>query len=159
MIDLRAMNWKALLIVILLFAGALLAGRFLGQQQEEVGEFDVLAPLWCEPQAGPCIYRYAPGGRISFTLEPQESIKPMEPLTATIGYSDGEMSASTLLLTGLNMEMGQNRFSFHKEGDAYSARIMIPVCTLDRMEWRALVHLTIQGRRLAVPFHFAVERN
>ncbi len=158
MLDLRAMNWKALLLVILLFAGALLVGRFLGEQQEAIGEHDVLAPLWCEPQAGPCIYAYGPG-RIRFSLEPQERIKPMEPLTATIDYSEGEMSATTLLLTGLNMEMGQNRFAFHREGDVYTARVMIPVCTLDRMEWSALVKLTIEGRRLAVPFHFAVERN
>jgi len=156
---LRAMNWKALLLVILLFAGALLVGRFLGQQQEVDGEYDTLAPLWCEPQAGPCVYRYPPGGSIRLSLEPKERIKPMEPLTATIDFSDGEMSASSLLLTGLNMEMGQNRFAFHQEGDAYSARIMIPVCTLDRMEWSALVKLTIRGQRVAVPFHFAVERN
>lgn len=83
----------------------------------------------------------------------------MEPLTATIDYSDGEMSATSLVLTGLNMEMGQNRFAFQREGDVYTARVMIPVCTLDRMEWSALVNLTIEGRRVAVPFHFAVERN
>lgn len=159
MIDFRAMNWKALLLVILLFAGALLVGRFLGQQQEVDGEYDTLAPLWCEPQAGPCVYRYPPGGSIRLSLEPKERIRPMEPLTATIDFPDGEMSASSLLLTGLNMEMGQNRFAFHREGDAYSARIMIPVCTLDRMEWSALVKLTIRGQRVAVPFHFAVERN
>jgi hypothetical protein len=157
---LRAMNWKALLLVILLFAGALLVGRFLGQQQEgEAGEFDVLAPLWCDPRADSCIYDYAPGGEIRFSLQPQERIKPMEPLKAIIEYPEGEMSASSLLLTGLNMQMGQNRFTFHKDGDAYSARIMIPVCTLDRMEWQALVRMTIRGRRVAVPFHFAVERN
>jgi hypothetical protein len=159
MIDLRAMNWKVLLLVILLFVGALFVGRFLGQQQEKAGEYELLAPLWCEPQAGPCSYNYPPGGKIRFSLEPQERIQPMEPLTATVEYSDGQMSASSLLLTGLNMGMGQNRFAFHQEGDAYTARILIPVCTLERMEWRALVRMTIQGRRLAVPFHFAVDRN
>lgn len=154
----RAMNWKSLSLVVLLFAGALLVGRFLGQQQETV-DFEVLAPVWCEPQAGPCIYPYAQGGEISLSLQPSDRIRPMEPLTATLGYSGGEMSASSLLLTGLNMDMGQNRFTFHEKGREFTASIMIPVCTLSRMEWRALVKMTIQGRQVAVPFHFAVERD
>ena len=154
----RAMNWKALLPVVLLFAGALLVGHFLDQRQEDTGEFEQLAPLWCEPQAGPCLYPYGPGGEIRFTLEPQEKIQPMETLTATVGYTGGEILAKGLVLTGLNMDMGQNRFAFRKSGDEFTAGLVIPVCTLTRMEWQALVELTIDGQHLAIPFRFAVER-
>lgn len=157
-IDLRAMNWKALLLIILLFAGALLAGRFLGQQQEPAGEFELLAPLWCEPRSGPCVYPMAGKGEIHFALEPRDSIQPMEPLTATLSYSGGEMMANALILTGINMEMGHNQFNFRKTADGYTAMLIIPVCTLARMEWQALVQLTIEGGQLAIPFRFAVER-
>jgi hypothetical protein len=158
MIDLRAMNWKAMILIILLFAGALLAGRFLGQQQEQAGEFELLAPLRCEPRTGPCVYSLPGEGEIHFSLEPRDSIQPMEPLTATLSYSGEEMMADALVLTGINMEMGHNQFNFRKTDDGYTAMVMIPVCTLSRMEWQALVRLTIEGERLAVPFRFAVER-
>jgi hypothetical protein len=151
------MNWKILPVIIVLFVVALLAGRFLGQQQGE-DEHERLAPLWCAPESGDCVYALAGQGEIRFSLEPRERIRPMEPLTARLEYSAEEMHATAMTLTGLNMEMGHNRFLFRESGSGYDASVIIPVCTLARMEWEALAEVEIQGRRLAVPFRFAVER-
>ena len=82
----------------------------------------------------------------------------MEPLTARLEYSAGGMHATAVTLTGLNMEMGHNRFLFRESGSGYDATLIIPVCTLARMEWEALVEVEIRDRRLAIPFRFAVER-
>ena len=82
----------------------------------------------------------------------------MEPLTLTVSYNGGELVAEAVTLTGLNMEMGFNRFRFMQTGDRWTAKAIIPVCTLSRMEWEALVEARIDGSRQAIPFHFVVER-
>ena len=151
------MNWKILPLTVALFVLALLAGRFLGEQQGE-GERERLAPVSCTPQSGDCVYALAGQGELRLSLEPRSGIRPMEPLTARLEYSAEGMRATAMTLTGLNMEMGHNRFPFRASGSGFEASVIIPVCTLERMEWEALVDVEIQGRRLSVPFRFAVER-
>ena len=152
------MNWKTLIVVVLLFAAALLAGRFLDLQQTDVID-ERVAPLWCTPEAGPCTYPLEDQGELVLLLEPRDKIQPMEPLTARLESGNEDMRAMAITLSGLNMDMGHNRFSFRQSGAGFEAAVIIPVCTLARMEWEALVELEIDGRRLAVPFRFAVERN
>lgn len=152
------MNWKTLLLIAALFAGALVAGRFLGGKSSD-SQYTQLPPVQCVPQAGPCIYVIEGKGELTLSIEPKENIQPMQPLTATVSYSGDSMLAEAVTLTGLNMEMGFNRFRFVGSSGDYSANIIIPVCTLSRMEWEALVEAEIDGDRLALPIHFSVERN
>ena len=143
------MNWKTLIVVVLLFAAALLAGRFLDLQQTDVID-ERVAPLWCTPEAGPCTYPLEDQGELVLLLEPRDKIQPMEPLTARLESGNEDMRAMAITLSGLNMDMGHNRFSFRQSGAGFEAAVIIPVCTLARMEWEALVELEIDGRRVEV---------
>jgi hypothetical protein len=152
------MNWKSLIVIIVLFLGALIAGRFLSMPPAE-SSYETLTPLWCQPALGPCRYPVDNLSEIEFTLDPRANIQPMEPLKARVRFSNPSGRAMAMTLTGLNMEMGYNRFRFQPVQNQYEADIIIPVCTLVKMEWQALVEIEIDDRNIAVPFNFVVERN
>ena len=147
---------KQVLVVILLFAGAVIAGRFLsGPSEIEVVK---MMPVACEPSVGPCLYPIEEVGKVEFSLHPRENIKPMQPLQAEVRLPAG-WKAESVTMTGVNMNMGVNRFEFSPSGGGnFTAQLMLPACIADFMEWQAALRLNDGNKSWQVPFRFKIFR-
>ena len=156
------MNWKILLIIVVLFVGALLAGRFLAPTGMQSGSLQLPATTveatWCEPAAGACLTTLPDGTKVEMAIEPRDQIKPMRPLVATVTLPDGWV-ARALEATGLNMDMGINRFTFGPTADGKAnSDFLLPICVLTKMEWQLTLSISDGSQVMKVPFNFVVER-
>ena len=58
------------------------------------------------------------------------------------------------------MDMGVNRYRLKQDDDSYwRATATLPVCTVSRMEWMAVVEFAQGGEHYRLRFPFAVEAN
>jgi hypothetical protein len=116
-----------------------------------------LEPVSCIPSIGPCIYNLPDGSQVNFEIQPKDNIRPMQALKANISAKQGILPEH-LTLSGRNMEMGFNRFIFQKRQGIYQANLLIPVCTLQKMDWEAAIQLQHADKKIILPFLFSVER-
>ena len=147
---------KQLVIIVVLFVGAVLTGRFLSGP----GDKGVIKMMYtnCEPSVGPCFYPIQDAGKIEFSLYPREQIRPMQPLQAEVRLPQG-WSAESVTMTGINMNMGINRFDFSPSGGGnFTAEVLLPACIADFMEWQAALTLSDGDKTYQVPFRFKVFR-
>jgi hypothetical protein len=151
---------KQLALIVVLFAAALLAGRFL---TDASGPGDAplpsvtLEPIVCEPSLAACLAELPDGSQARMQILPMDAILPMKPLQAEVTTS-GKWQATTLEATGVNMNMGFNRFNFQRSGQhADQADFILPICTLKRMQWQFLLTISDENRLIHIPFIIDIE--
>ncbi|MEJ2344648.1 MAG: hypothetical protein P8076_06350 [Gammaproteobacteria bacterium] len=111
----------------------------------------------CDLQAGPCAARLADGRGVILTLSPRPVVA-LQPMRVHVRLVGLRVSRVVIDFTGVNMEMGFNRFVLKPDGAAYAGQAILPVCTRSRMEWRAAVLVQSADGVLAFPFRFATVR-
>ncbi|MCA9549528.1 MAG: hypothetical protein KC933_05790 [Myxococcales bacterium] len=92
----------------------------------------------CDPSKSACVARFADGTTVALAVSP-EGAPGAVPLTFTVTATKAE----AVELQGLDMNMGLLHFPLH-EGSRpgeWTATGVLPVCTADRMRWRADVLL------------------
>ncbi|OOZ43541.1 hypothetical protein [Solemya velum gill symbiont] len=151
---------KQIALIIVLFAAALLAGRFLTDTPapgDAALPSVTLEPIACEPSLQACMAELPDGSQVQMQILPKDAIKPMKPLQAEV-TATGKWHATTLEATGINMNMGFNRFNF-KPGDEQvdHADFMLPICTLKRMQWEFLLTISDENSLIHIPFHIEIE--
>lgn len=111
----------------------------------------------CDLQVGPCAAWLADGRGVILTLSPRpvEALKPMQVRVRMAGV---RASRVVINFTGVNMEMGFNRFVLKRDRAAYAGQAILPVCSRSRMEWRAEVLVQSTDGVLAFPFRFSTVR-
>jgi hypothetical protein len=111
----------------------------------------------CDLQAGPCTARLTDGRGVVLTLSPRPVVA-LEAMHVHVRLAGLQASRVVINFTGVNMEMGFNRFVLKPDGAAYAGEAILPVCTRSRMEWRAEVLVQDADGVLAFPFRFATVR-
>lgn len=99
-----------------------------------------VAPINCvDPVAGcPFVHGNLPG-RVRFSVAP-ESLKPF-----VIILSHPRLKKVSLSFQMMGMDMGYNRYELARASDgAWTARIILPVCTASRADWIAEIQLDDQ---------------
>ncbi|OOZ39425.1 hypothetical protein [Solemya elarraichensis gill symbiont] len=151
---------KQLILIVVLFAAALLAGRFLTDSStpgDAARPSVTLEPIVCEPSLAACLAELPDGSQVRMQILPMDAILPMKPLQAEV-TSSGKWHATTLEATGINMNMGFNRFNFQPSGQhADRADFILPICTLKRMHWQFLLTISDENSLIHIPFHIDIE--
>ena len=108
----------------------------------------------CDLRAGPCMSSLPGGGRISFSITPQ-NIPVLKPLTLEVKLDGLEASSVEVDFRGIDMNMGFNRSKLDPRGKGtYTGTGTIPVCMRDAMEWEARVLARTDTGLVAAPFRF-----
>ena len=111
----------------------------------------------CDLQIGPCAARLADGRGVILTMSPRPVVA-LKPVHVRVRVAGVRASRVVIDFTGVNMEMGFNRFVLKPDGAAYAGQAILPVCTRSRMQWRAEVLVQSTEGVLAFPFRFATVR-
>jgi hypothetical protein len=97
----------------------------------------------CRLADGPCGVDLPGGGHVRLAVEP-EGAPAATPLSVRVTI-EGAAVPEAIELSGLDMNMGFFRHALHPapaEGaGTWTATVVLPVCTRDRMAWRADVVL------------------
>ena len=137
----------------------LAGGSFLLARHWQAGEteFRRLNPeAGCEIQAGRC-RQPVPGGSVRLAIDPPE-IPIMQTLDLRVEVEGLEPRAVAVEIHGLNMDMGLNRTLLQPAGaGVWSGQTILPICTLRRMGWEAVVRLE-NGEAVEVAYLFSTWR-
>ncbi|MGL5109062.1 MAG: hypothetical protein ACRC7J_08295 [Vibrio ordalii] len=85
---------------------------------------------YCQLSSTPCRQ-----GDVVMTLAHDKS-QPLVANTLTVEWPQANASKLTLTLNGLEMEMGTAKYVLTQQEDGlYTAQIVLPVCTTEKMTW------------------------
>ncbi|HJL39757.1 MAG TPA: hypothetical protein RMG48_00505 [Myxococcales bacterium LLY-WYZ-16_1] len=89
----------------------------------------------CRLARGPCAVRFSDGAEVQLSIAP-----PGAPAATPLRFrveADGVGPPRAVEVQGVDMNMGFFRFALQRDGAGWSARGVVPVCTRERMAWRA----------------------
>lgn len=144
-------------LIALLLAAVFGGGRLYEWLFPEISETALLAP-GCDLHAGPCSATLEDGGELTLSITPRP-IPSLAPLQLQVSSTGLEVSAATVDVYGLSMNMGLFRTALQiGEDGLWQGKSGLPVCTTSRMTWRAEVRLTTDRGVIAAPYEFTIIR-
>jgi len=93
----------------------------------------------CDLAMGPCAASFSDGTVVRMEATPQPS-RPGEPVKVSVRV-EGSGRPVALELQGVEMAMGFLRLPLVEAGERFTASVDLPVCTTERMLWKADVVL------------------
>jgi len=152
-LSLRSIWWLLALVILVLL---LLAGNKL-KQVISTPTFTQIGTTNtdCDLRQQACNSAFSDEKVVRFSLSPSD-IPLLKPLQATVELKGIQAEKVVIDVIGLNMDMGYNRPQLANNGDnTYIASLILPVCTLERMEWEArIIVYTPDDEVLMAPFRF-----
>lgn len=108
----------------------------------------------CRLHQDACTAVLPDGGRLTFALRPRP-IFALQKMTMEADIEGVEALGMEVDFTGVDMNMGFNRFPMEAAGDGrFEGTAVLPVCVRSRMEWNARVLVRTPRGRVAFPFRF-----
>jgi len=102
-----------------------------------------------------CVYAL-PGGDVQ--VRGRDLIRPLEPFEMTIDAAL-PLNAAQVRFTMDEMDMGVNQFRFEPDDEGvWRATVVLPVCTVERAQWRATVWLGSGGESYRMEIGFVAGR-
>ena len=110
----------------------------------------------CQLERGAC--RQAVGqGHVGLQILPGD-IPLMQTLSLRVTLDGIDATAVRVDIRGLNMDMGLNRTLLQSAGGGvWTGQTILPICTLRRMDWEAVVRL-VNGEAVEVGYLFSTWR-
>jgi hypothetical protein len=117
------------------------------------GVLEVQTP--CDLHSAPCVARDPVGHSIRFSLAPA-TIPVMEELTVHAELQGFKQLASArVTVEGVNMYMGYQFADLQKQDASnLSGKLILPVCTLDKMQWKAHLEANTDIGKVVADFPF-----
>lgn len=113
----------------------------------------------CDLRQAPCIASDASGRSIRFSIAPN-TIPLMKDLLVTV-ETTGMTNIQTARVTveGVNMYMGFQYANLQPAGsDKLAGKLVLPVCSMEKMQWKANLEISTDTVRLLAVFPFATMR-
>lgn len=149
----RIIGW---LLALVIFVLLLLAGNKVKQiistpAFTKVSEINTA----CDLRQQACQADFDDETSVQFSLSPSD-IPLLTPLQATVMLKGIQAEKVMIDVIGLNMDMGYNRPQLINDDEqTYIGSLILPVCTLERMEWEArIIVYTSDDEVLMAPFRF-----
>ena len=115
----------------------------------------------CDLHSSDCSSVFTEGGTATLSIEPRE-IPLLQPLKVALSLRDINASSVQLNIIGLNMDMGINSnvlLPSPSNKQRFTGEIILPVCSMQRMEWEAQAIITTPNHAaLVAPFQFYTTR-
>ena len=118
----------AALVGLWAFPDAISRLRALGSPYVEVDRA-------CDPGRAPCVATFPDGTAVRFAATPQPAGQG-QPVAVRVEV-EGDATPVALEVQGVEMAMGFVRLPFERSGSAWALTLDLPVCTTDRMLWKA----------------------
>lgn len=138
-------------------AGVLLLPAVRQGDSLSVVALKVQAP--CDLQQAACVARDTAGHSLRFSITPTP-IPLMQDLTVRVepeGVQD--MRSTRLSVTGVNMYMGYQPVDLVAGSDGvWRGKLVLPVCSLQTMQWQASLYLDTAATRFTAEFPFTTSR-
>jgi hypothetical protein len=113
----------------------------------------------CDLQHGACSYNLPGGGHVTFSIEPRP-IPVLRPVKLAVTVQNIRVKKVDVDFTGVDMMMGFNRPQLQAVGvGRFIGETTLPICTRNRMAWRATLLVETDGKLVAAPFEFVTSRN
>lgn len=141
------------LLLLVGFAGMQLQALLFPSIAEEVR-----ADSTCDLHKTACSATFSDGAKVTFSITPRP-ISPLAELTYDVNVQGMAADAAIVDIQGETMNMGLYHTPLKpKVSGQFTAKGGVPVCTTQRMVWRADVRLSSNGDHRQATFNFVVER-
>ncbi|OQX12516.1 MAG: hypothetical protein BWK73_14665 [Thiothrix lacustris] len=109
----------------------------------------------CDLHQAPCVASDAQGRSLRFSINPT-NIPLMEELTVQVDTSGlADVNNVRLTVEGVNMFMGYQYAALKSTGATqFQGKLILPVCTLERMEWLATLDVFTADTKLQTKIPF-----
>lgn len=101
-------------------------------------------------------------GAIAVSLAMGPDVKPLQPFSLLL-VIDAEGPAAENVVVDFQMQemdMGINRYRLQRQEDGrWAGNVILPVCTVSRTDWYAVVEFSVDGKPLQAVFPFHTEAN
>lgn len=122
----------------------------------DVSVFHLQEP--CNLRVSPCVARDSIGRSIQFQLSPK-TLPLMQALTAEVSLQGIEdVQSARVVVEGVNMFMGFQHTELLPQGQTLTGQLVLPVCSMERMEWAATVELVSARETFRAVFPFVTQR-
>lgn len=111
----------------------------------------------CDLQSRACQAELPGGASITLEFAPRP-VRPMQDFTLRLIPENIDIRKADVTFTGVDMNMGFNRFALAPADNGFSGSAILPICVRDRMVWEARLRLDTPQGVYEVPFHFATEK-
>ncbi|MGD2119254.1 MAG: hypothetical protein PVG66_12900 [Chromatiales bacterium] len=142
-------------LLVVVAAGFLLVG-YLAQRLDwfEADDPAIVVESDCDLRQQACELKLD-NHDLRFSIEPR-NFQALTPVTLQVRGGDVSLQRVSVEFEGLNMDMGYNLVRLESMADGgFQAIAMLPVCSLERMQW--LVHLRVETAGKATDFQFRVD--
>ncbi len=111
----------------------------------------------CDLQQRACSASLPAGGSITLTFEPRP-VRPMQDFSLRLETDGVAVEKAIISFTGVDMNMGLNRFALKPDGESLSGQAILPICVRNRMEWEALLRISTPQGVFEAPFRFETSK-
>jgi hypothetical protein len=119
---------------------------------------EAAADVGCDLHGGPCRARFPDGASVTLAIAPRP-IRPATPLDVEVRVTALDADGAEVDFTSPDMNLGFNRATLAAAaGGSFGGRARLPVCTFDRMRWRANVLLHTPRGHVSAVFTFDTTR-
>lgn len=144
--------WTIAGVLIMAIAGAVSYKLKLNQSQQVIARAE-LDP-GCDLHKNACKLTLPGGGEVTLSIEPRP-IPVIEQLAIEVSTKSIEAEAVTVDFSGVDMNMGINRFALKTNGEGnYKGGGILPVCVRSHMDWEAQVWVQTKAGVVVAPFRF-----
>ncbi len=151
---------KLALIAIGLFLATVVAVLLLTRGGALMPQREVATQLPlsdCDLQRQVCSASLPGDGGITLSFEPRP-VKPMQDFTIRLNSEGVEIRGAIVSFTGVDMNMGLNRFELKPNGKGLSGGAILPICVRNRMDWEARLRLATPAETFEIPFRFVTQK-
>ncbi len=111
----------------------------------------------CDPQQTPCTATLPDGGSVTVSFEPRP-VRPMQDFTLRLTSKGTTVEKAVVAFTGVDMNMGLNRFVLEPDGDGLRGNVILPICVRNRMAWEARLRLATPAGVYELPLRFETQK-
>ena len=114
------------------------------------------APEGCSLNDGPCTASFPEGGTMELSASPRP-LRPMVPLRFSLRMEGMDGEEASLVIYGINMDMGRFPVTLRKSGPGmFDGSGIVPTC-VGAMTWQVEAIVPVAGERLGGRFRFTTE--
>ena len=146
---------KITLIFILVLSLTFALGQWLGSEKKSTSIKELSSVSSCDPTKNRyCEIEYK---KALFILEFKGSPSGLVPFDVSVKSKTIQPDFIELSFDMQGMDMGYSVYNLKKNDTDWSAKVILPVCSLARNDWLVSVKLVFQGESLLTEFKFTQE--
>lgn len=143
---------RAALIFVLILGLTFILGQWLGSEKKNNSLELILNDSSCDPTESACEFKYK---KNIFHLDFQGSPSGLVPFYVSVKSESVQPESIELSFDMQGMDMGYNVHNLKKSEAGWSAKVILPICSLARNDWLVNVKLVFDNDSQITEFRFS----